>query len=545
MEHVNLQEKIIIAVNVAKKAAVDDAYKDLIRDFTDAVIAVETCINNPKYVHPFERVIEKSGIMNAIAGSNALVHDWRRKFNNLPCIMLVDIKRPDSSDPFAFFFNSDDFENRMAGYRADRAEVTTMAAFAEKNRFAHPSSHRVFSGICVLSGPVIRVSAKKNLDPKILMEIVLWHEFGHLIFNPDLCAVYRDDKNLGEQEPDALLYTPAPKKNSAKPYPCSKPLMFMIEGAAEWFAFNAEDWGNKSPGHNAAKNYLFAKRRNESEYSYYLDLDCYVQNIPLPIANLLLAFYFNCVRSALTYMLFSPNRIEPKDYQGAPWQGRNCGPEWSSYPNYILHGINGRRIALNDFLTIGNKTRDLIDACYADSSVFTQAGFTHPCNPPQISALPPQDPQNGYAKSSGGKSTDFDDYFRLPASSHVNGDESGSTPFLVGMTGIATRSRFLCISKTKTENEEAYAILLNAAPAGREDIICGAGTLGTIYPYKEAQWSAKQLRGAFYNMWFNSNAAFTINNAAQDQLTANVFNWANLINTFAAIVDKTGNDTVK
>ena len=116
--------------------------------FQRALTNIEAILADPKQEHPLVSLVAATSVLDAIAGSDELVRNWRRKLNNVPCIALVDrVDQEGEVDPLGFFFNTDDLPTRLSALECDASEVSLRIAEAKKERRAF--AEEVFSCICI------------------------------------------------------------------------------------------------------------------------------------------------------------------------------------------------------------------------------------------------------------------------------------------------------------------------------------------------------------------------------------------------------------
>jgi hypothetical protein len=178
--------------------------------------------------------------------------------------------------------------------------------------------------------------------------MVLWHELGHLVFNPD-CSI---------QSMNPGLLKPAGK------YKASKALYFLIEGAAEWFAFHAEEWDDEY------RRRLFNLDEDDrvDEYSYVTTL---LHFHPVMLQRVFLPLVFGCWQSALRNLPVDDGKnpvlkLKPEDFS-VPEQGADFG----TIDGFVsrVSGPLGVRLGIGDILFLMTDFPEFFDQKILDDGL--------------------------------------------------------------------------------------------------------------------------------------------------------------------------------
>lgn len=230
-----------------------DSKSTQVLDFRKAVEFVEDNISQ----HPLNNLMRSTPFLDLATGGAAPKELVTIKANTLTAIVLTDeyvpedgdLVPPDKLGYFTTFPKFVSFESKLHALSLDCDEIATIMAVAKGlQRNAHE-----FSPLIVLLRNAIQVFCDTNgLSFELVVRLVLWHELGHAIFNPNLNVDVLNQELLKPQTVDGISY----KR--------SKAFQFLVEGAAEWFALNAEPWDDQ------VKSCLFAldPANTKDEYTY-------------------------------------------------------------------------------------------------------------------------------------------------------------------------------------------------------------------------------------------------------------------------------------
>ena len=225
---IRLHEKALCASEISENDNVREIFLKVVHDVGDTLLSDD-------YEHPFVSLMKSSHLITALTGDNEIIDQWKRKTNNLLAIVLTP-EEPDEdliiTDPLGYFFNTPQPEKSLGALGCPESDIRRCLEETGKERRCHYPE--VFSIIVINYNSFIEPPA----GPYETMYITLWHELGHLFFNPTMHHyTCKPDDNYKAQILNPNLESPAGS------FKRSKPFQYLIEGTAEWFALHAEDWG--------------------------------------------------------------------------------------------------------------------------------------------------------------------------------------------------------------------------------------------------------------------------------------------------------------
>jgi hypothetical protein len=428
-DEIQLKRKALIASHIPAESPVA---KEFVRMISD----IASVLQDPDYEHPFVTLGKHYRVVRAVAGEDTLLDSWRAKLRNLAAIVLTD-EEPEEEhsivDRYGCFFNTVNVQQALSRLGCVEEDIRQTVESTEQQRSVHRQHTGLFS-VIVLNHAQFRILTEHLYEH---LYITLWHELGHLFFNPALHHYVSGDHNV-------RLQTPKPElEKAAGSFKRSKPMQYLIEGTAEWFAYHAQDWNEMEPSFAKAADHLFASQFEESnEYSFFR---CLQQYPAMHLHNVLLPLFFNCLQVSLFNLIITEDGdtfgLTPEDYGGLAYQGRNLF-DWASFPNYILHGLEGRTLGWSELLHVGAATRDLVDADFVEKDALKAAGIDISCG---VNSPQPSDPGLVREVPLWGKQacgSRFDDYYltaeqEVPRSLGIG--IRRVAPFVESVLGITNR----------------------------------------------------------------------------------------------------------
>lgn len=296
--------------------------------FKSALHSLENTINDKSYTHPFVDMVKESKILSTITGSDDLVQNWTLKINNLPSIVLTEVEPVNDlmiADTLGYFYNTNKLKTDLQDLNCSSSDINRCKRYCDKNRTSHNRS--VYSLIIINYHSIKDFCHRYRVPVELTIYMTLWHELGHLIFNPFLNLIVPTDYNQDNETVHIDFY------KRSKTYIYSESLFNLFEGVADWFSENAHKWSERQdfPEYSVIYSHLQTKK-------------CDINT------NTLLAFYFNCLQSSLKFQKIS----EDIEYLGINLK------RLSSYPQYILNAFPNRKIAYMDLLKISSWTNEFV-----------------------------------------------------------------------------------------------------------------------------------------------------------------------------------------
>ena len=325
-----------------------------------AADVLDARLGDSAYTHTLGELATQSGIFEVL-GKGALPADiWKRKLRTLAAIVVTDTAYPFDPglvppDRLGFFFTS-----IKGALVADLQQLGVEQEAAQAMKTAVDKHRNVLDAdnypIIALERNALSEIAKTETQEDLVsvVRFVLWHELGHLIFNPDL-SVEPIDQRL---------------KKPQKGYLFCKAMHSLIEGSAEWFAFTAEAWNTRTKEICADIDWA-----SESPYSYAAAL---LVMPPRILAPILVSLLFNCVRSALWYLPVArdglPLKLEDTDFPGLPFRGRDF-ISWHGFADYIAGGVDGLELGFSDLEAMADLAPELVREDVVSEEVLTFFGL--------------------------------------------------------------------------------------------------------------------------------------------------------------------------
>jgi len=222
--------------------------------------------------HPLEDLFEASDLIPLLGNGTVRSDFWRRRVFSVCAVVLVPelsalSERRESTcvDKLGLFQWCRNDEELVDSLTLAGIESEAVADVLSNSRRLLRQGHQGHSLIFLAAEAIARVCDDHDLNLGDVLRLVLWHEVGHAVFNPFLSF---------QTLPPAM-----------QPPSFCKAYQFLIEGAAEWFAWRAEDWA--SP----LRRHLFNDNPNDTVDPYsYLTVLLALENRPNALARILLPF---------------------------------------------------------------------------------------------------------------------------------------------------------------------------------------------------------------------------------------------------------------
>lgn len=308
--------------------------------------------------HPLSNVLSATPVLPIITANLVNPDFWKIKYDGLCAVILTNESLEleiDGAiiDPLGRFFTLkklDAFEKVLPAYKLNNEHKKQILKYA---REMVRNGHEYCPVIVILKSRIEDYCEKKSLDFSTVVRMVIWHELGHLIFNPGI--------SVQAVHPDLL-------KPTGK-YKQSKAMQFLIEGTAEWFAYHAEEWDAK---------YLATFNLNDGdlvdEYSYISTLN---KLHPVMLQRILLPFIFNCLQSTLCNLPVDDGKNPILKLKAADFVVPEQGMDYE-----IIDGFLSRvakplnvRFGFNELLLLKNIFPEFIDQDVVDDKLLKGLGL--------------------------------------------------------------------------------------------------------------------------------------------------------------------------
>jgi hypothetical protein len=276
-----------------------------------------------------------AGLLDIMSGGKVAASFWRRKWQTVDAVILTDHYSVNEdclvpSDRLGYCLTVDGEDNERRFLESTGLDETSVVTILKDSR--HRLRHGHDWRVCIVLNRNALVAQVASLDADLatLMRLVLWHELGHVVFNP----------NITDWSIPLLLLQ---KQGN---YKRAKALQFLVEGSAEWFALHAETWDD------SLRTALFNLDATDEvdEYSYVSILEALP---PVPLMRILLPFAWGCLSQALWALPVSEDgrhKLRPEDFGGLPDKGMGHDT-YHGLVTWVAQGC-GIRIGLAGLITL-------------------------------------------------------------------------------------------------------------------------------------------------------------------------------------------------
>lgn len=437
-----------------------DSSDQKVIDFYKAVDVVEKATD-----HPLSKIISATPVLQIITNNTVDADFWKSKYDGLCAVILTNELVPFDGelvppDRLGYFFTAkseSDFVKIMARFHLSEESVkgiTSSAKSIERN------SHEYHSVIVILKNAVEAFSESNGLDYATVIRIVLWHELGHLVFNPN-CSVQRLHDHI--------------VKPTGK-YKRSKALQFLIEGSAEWFAYHAEEWDEKH------KSHLFNldDSNSDDEYSY---LSTLLHFHPVMLQRVLLPLVFNCWQTALCNIPVDDGenpilKIKPDDFSAS-----DQGMDFETIDGFVSRVARPLNVKLgfSEILLLLNIFPEFFDQETIDDSLFSSLSLPPANDRESNESIKINIPLFGEEREE--SSWTFDSYM-VPQEGKVNNES-----LVVGFSFNPLQTTVFAMNKTAKRGENPWYIFYSVGPQGKGNVNVWC---------RSSAWAEKVARRAAY-----------------------------------------------
>ncbi len=439
-----------------------DGRKDLIGSFHAAAARV---FGTEK--HQLTKLFSATPALALLSGETASPDFWRGKVEATSAVILTDEFVPEDEDLVPpdrlgycmTLFSYAGLERKLRSFDlADRDIEEIMARVNDMPR----NGHEICPLVVLLRNRIEEFCDKTALDFETVARVVLWHELGHVVFNPNIEGLKLATRLL------------APHATPGKNYRRAKAFQFLVEGAAVWFSVHAENW--ERPVLDALFN--LDEKDETDEYSYVTALDALH---PVDLYRILLPFAFGCTSISLRSLPVKPSsgnpKLTPEDFV-APDQGM-LYTDLAGFSDRLALAT-GTKLGLSDLIMLEGLFPELHDERTLDPALVSALQLTGDLGSRATNAVIRIDPPF-FARSSRTSPSWSFDAFMMPRSHKGNESaEPGSPPLSIGVRYQGMRTSVLALDTVAGSGQVARYVAYAVDHQGAGQIlIWGSATQWT------------------------------------------------------------------
>lgn len=453
-----------------------DDRKDLIEGFHAAAARVFGAEK-----HPLTRLLSATPALALLSGGTASPDFWKGKVDATSAVILTDEFVPEEEDlvppdrlGYCITFPSyADLERKLRLFDlADRdiAEIIARVKAMPRN------GHEICPLVVLLRNRIEEVCDKNTLDFETVARAVIWHELGHVVFNPNIKGLIL--------APGLLARHATPGRN----YRRSKAFQFLVEGSAVWFSLHAENW---EP--SVLKALFNQDEQDETdEYSYVTALDALH---PVLLHRILLPFACGCMSTSLRNLPVKPAsgnpKLTPEDFV-VPDQGM-LYTHLAGFSDWLALA-SGTKLGISDLLLLDGIFPELHDERTLDPALVSALHLGGALGESATNAVIQIDPPFFARNPRPAPAWSFD-AFMMPQNKNENATvEPGSPHLSIGVRYLGMRTSVLALDTVAKSGQVARYVAYAVDHLGVAQILIWGSDL---------QWSEPILRRTAWHVHFS------------------------------------------